>query len=115
MYHTISASGDAEGWNIAFYVFTGCRSLLFFVVIILLATGAQLGGGLWGWFSAAPRVQGCLSQFVCPGGCRPLLCLVVVILLATGEQLGDGWPGRRPRLVGGKQSQAWPVACEAGC
>lgn len=39
MYHTISVSGDAEGWNIAFYVFTGCRSLLFFVVIILLATG----------------------------------------------------------------------------
>lgn len=41
MYHTISASGDAEGWNIAFYVFTGCRSLLFFVVIILLATGER--------------------------------------------------------------------------
>ncbi len=41
MYHTISVSGDAEGWNIAFYVFTGCRSLLFFVVIILLATGER--------------------------------------------------------------------------
>ena len=41
MYHTISVSGDAEGWNIAFYVFTGCRSLLCFVVIILLATGER--------------------------------------------------------------------------
>lgn len=41
MYHTISKSGDAEGWNVAFYVFTACRSLLFFVVIILLATGEQ--------------------------------------------------------------------------
>lgn len=47
MYHTISISGDAEGWNIAFYIFTACRSLLFFVVVILLATGAA-AGGLWG-------------------------------------------------------------------
>ncbi|KAL4424923.1 hypothetical protein ABPG77_009652 [Micractinium sp. CCAP 211/92] len=39
MYHTISIYGNAEGWNVAFYVFTACRSLLFFVVIILLATG----------------------------------------------------------------------------
>ncbi|PSC67979.1 G -coupled seven transmembrane receptor [Micractinium conductrix] len=39
MFHTISIYGDAEGWNIAFYIFTACRSLLFFVVVILLATG----------------------------------------------------------------------------
>lgn len=44
MYHTISLYGDAEGWNIAFYVFTALRSLLFFVVIILLATGKKEGG-----------------------------------------------------------------------
>lgn len=41
MFHTISVYGDAEGWNIAFYIFTALRSLLFFVVIILLATGAE--------------------------------------------------------------------------
>ncbi|KAL4860143.1 hypothetical protein ACK3TF_000346 [Chlorella vulgaris] len=39
MFHTISLYGDAEGWNIAFYVFTACRSFLFFLVVILLATG----------------------------------------------------------------------------
>jgi len=44
MFHTISIYGDAEGWNIAFYVFTACRSLLFFVVVILLATGGRVGG-----------------------------------------------------------------------
>lgn len=45
MYHTTSIYGDAEGWNIAFYIFTACRSLLFFLVVILLATGGRGGGG----------------------------------------------------------------------
>jgi hypothetical protein len=42
MFHTISLYGDAEGWNIAFYIFTACRSFLFFLVVILLATGGCL-------------------------------------------------------------------------
>lgn len=81
MYHTISVSGDAEGWNIAFYVFTGCRSLLFFVVIILLATGEGLptlgccaAGHAWGWHGL--------------GRCRSLLLFEAVTLLAT-----CGWAG----------------------
>lgn len=79
MYHTISVSGDAEGWNIAFYVFTGCRSLLFFVVIILLATGEGLptlgccaDAHAWGWHGL--------------GRCRCLLLFAAITMLATG-----GW------------------------
>jgi len=41
MYHTISVSGDARGWNIPFYVLTGCRPRSPPVVIILLATGER--------------------------------------------------------------------------
>jgi hypothetical protein len=44
MAHTTSIYGDSEGWNIAYYIFTGCRGFLFFVVVILLATGGWVGG-----------------------------------------------------------------------
>lgn len=58
MHHTISIYGDAEGWNIAFYIFTGFRSLLFFIVIILLATGARRGTQAGGQSVAGRRVVG---------------------------------------------------------
>lgn len=39
MYHMISVFGHPEGWNIAFYVFTAMRSVLFFSVVVLIAAG----------------------------------------------------------------------------
>ncbi|KAG7667863.1 putative Protein CANDIDATE G-PROTEIN COUPLED RECEPTOR 7 [Nannochloris sp. 'desiccata'] len=39
MYHMIGLHGHPEGWNIAYYIFTAMRSVLFFVVVILIATG----------------------------------------------------------------------------
>jgi len=39
MYHMIGVHGHPEGWNIAYYIFTAMRSVLFFVVVILIATG----------------------------------------------------------------------------
>ena len=39
MNHYIQKTGDPEGWNIAFYVFSFLRGLMFFTVIILLGTG----------------------------------------------------------------------------
>ena len=32
MYHLIRARGDSEGWNLAYYLFTFLRGLLFFTV-----------------------------------------------------------------------------------
>jgi hypothetical protein len=39
MYHFINLTGRADGWNIVFYIFTFCRGLLFFTVVILIGTG----------------------------------------------------------------------------
>lgn len=39
MLHHISLTGSADGWNIAFYVFTFLKGLLFFTVIVLIGTG----------------------------------------------------------------------------
>ena len=39
MNHYIQKTGDPEGWNIAYYIFTFLRGLMFFTVIILLGTG----------------------------------------------------------------------------
>lgn len=39
MYHMIALHGSPEGWNIAYYIFTFLRGILFFVVVILIATG----------------------------------------------------------------------------
>jgi hypothetical protein len=114
MYHSISIYGDAEGWNIAFYIFTACRSFLFFLVVILLATGGWVGGGGW----------------VCVGvgECALMLCACVMMvrcavcggLLAAAQQpcphhlTHDGAPlapsGRSPHL----QPPPPRPACPAG-
>lgn len=39
MYHAIGVSGHPEGWNVAYYIFTSMRGLLFFTVVILISTG----------------------------------------------------------------------------
>jgi G protein-coupled receptor 107 len=39
MFHMIAVYGHPEGWNVAFYLFTAVRSVLFFAVIILIAAG----------------------------------------------------------------------------
>lgn len=45
MYHYIEATGSADGWNIAYYVFTFFRGILFFTVVVLIGTGE--GGRSW--------------------------------------------------------------------
>ena len=72
MFHMIGSHGHPEGWNVAYYISTATRGVLFFVVVILIATGwsymkpflaerekqilmvvvpLQVGGwgGGWGW------------------------------------------------------------------
>eukprot|EP00798_Chlamydomonas_sp_ICE-L_P015863 gene15863-21990_t len=39
MYHFLEYSGKADGWNVAYYIFTFCRGVLFFVVVVLVGTG----------------------------------------------------------------------------
>eukprot|EP00884_Botryococcus_braunii_P011998 jgi/Botrbrau1/2079/Bobra.0047s0041.1 len=39
MYHLIRLTGQPEGWNVAFYIFTFMRGILFFVVVVLVGTG----------------------------------------------------------------------------
>lgn len=39
MYHYIERTGHADGWNIAYYIFTFCRGILFFTVVVLVGTG----------------------------------------------------------------------------
>eukprot|EP00195_Chlamydomonas_chlamydogama_P007284 CAMPEP_0202900684 /NCGR_PEP_ID=MMETSP1392-20130828/11979_1 /ASSEMBLY_ACC=CAM_ASM_000868 /TAXON_ID=225041 /ORGANISM="Chlamydomonas chlamydogama, Strain SAG 11-48b" /LENGTH=407 /DNA_ID=CAMNT_0049587125 /DNA_START=187 /DNA_END=1407 /DNA_ORIENTATION=+ len=39
MYHYIETTGHADGWNIAYYIFTFCRGILFFTVVVLVGTG----------------------------------------------------------------------------
>eukprot|EP00735_Rhodelphis_limneticus_P009406 TRINITY_DN2737_c0_g2::TRINITY_DN2737_c0_g2_i1::g.27652::m.27652 TRINITY_DN2737_c0_g2::TRINITY_DN2737_c0_g2_i1::g.27652 ORF type:complete len:480 (-),score=131.26,sp/Q8BUV8/GP107_MOUSE/42.48/5e-81,Lung_7-TM_R/PF06814.8/2.5e-50,GpcrRhopsn4/PF10192.4/9.6e-09,GpcrRhopsn4/PF10192.4/2.5e+03,RDD/PF06271.7/1.2e+02,RDD/PF06271.7/4e+02,RDD/PF06271.7/0.14,DUF1443/PF07280.6/0.71,DUF1443/PF07280.6/4e+02,DUF1443/PF07280.6/2.7e+03 TRINITY_DN2737_c0_g2_i1:529-1944(-) len=40
--HSVKVTGDDEGWNIAFYVFSALRGVLLFVVIALIGTGWTL-------------------------------------------------------------------------
>lgn len=39
MYHYDQISGNPDGWNIAFYVFTFVRGIMFFTVVVLIGTG----------------------------------------------------------------------------
>jgi len=39
MYHEDRVTGSPEGWNVAYYVFTFFRGVMFFVVIVLIGTG----------------------------------------------------------------------------
>lgn len=39
MYHDLRVNGDPLGWNIAFYVFTFFRGIMFFTVVVLIGTG----------------------------------------------------------------------------
>ena len=39
MYHMQRTTGDSDGWNIAFYIFSVFRGTLLFTVIVLLGTG----------------------------------------------------------------------------
>lgn len=38
-YHYVKTTGSPEGWNIAFYIFTGLRGIMLFVLISLIGTG----------------------------------------------------------------------------
>jgi hypothetical protein len=35
----IERTGGAEGWNVAYYIFTTARGLLFFTVVVLIGAG----------------------------------------------------------------------------
>ena len=39
MYHYLRVTGDPSGWNIAFYIFTFFRGIMFFTVVVLIGTG----------------------------------------------------------------------------
>ncbi|GAB4816676.1 hypothetical protein N2152v2_003722 [Parachlorella kessleri] len=39
MYHAIGLTGHPEGWNVAYYIFTFFRGILFFTVVVLISTG----------------------------------------------------------------------------
>lgn len=39
MFHLIKTTGHPDGWNIAFYVFTFFRGIMFFTVVVLVGTG----------------------------------------------------------------------------
>lgn len=39
MFHLIRTTGHPDGWNVAFYIFTFMRGVLFFTVVILIGTG----------------------------------------------------------------------------
>lgn len=39
MFHLIKTTGHPDGWNIAFYIFTFFRSIMFFTVVVLVGTG----------------------------------------------------------------------------
>lgn len=39
MYHYIRVTGQADGWNIAYYIFTLFRGVFLFSVIVLIGTG----------------------------------------------------------------------------
>ena len=39
MYHVIRVHGDPDGWNVAFYIFSAAKGLMFFTIVVLLGTG----------------------------------------------------------------------------
>jgi hypothetical protein len=39
MYGTMAKSGDAQGWNIAYYVFQSARAVALFTVVLMIGTG----------------------------------------------------------------------------
>lgn len=39
MYHYDRVSGNPEGWNVAYYIFTFFRGIMFFTLIVLIGTG----------------------------------------------------------------------------
>ncbi|CAD7702408.1 unnamed protein product [Ostreobium quekettii] len=39
MQHYLRVTGDPSGWNIAFYIFTFFRGIMFFTVLVLIGTG----------------------------------------------------------------------------
>jgi len=47
MNHYIERTGHADGWNIVYYIFTFCRGILFFTVVVLIGTGWSYMVGGW--------------------------------------------------------------------
>ena len=39
MYHVIRVHGDPDGWNVAFYIFSAAKGLMFFTIVVLIGTG----------------------------------------------------------------------------
>lgn len=39
MYHVIRVRGDPDGWNVAFYIFSAAKGLMFFTIVVLIGTG----------------------------------------------------------------------------
>lgn len=39
LYHFTQISGSPDGWNVAYYIFTFLRGIMFFSVVVLIGTG----------------------------------------------------------------------------
>lgn len=74
MFHMIGVHGHPEGWNVAYYVSTATRGVLFFVVVILIATG---------WSYMKPFLAEREKQ---------ILMVVVPLQVGVGGRWG-GWGG----------------------
>ena len=83
MFHMIGAHGHPEGWNVAYYISTATRGVLFFVVVILIATG-------WSY----------MKPFLAE---REKQILMVVVPLQVGVLGGGGFGVRN----GGTGRQFW--------
>ena len=110
MYHYLRATGHPDGWNIAFYIFTFVRGLLFFSVCWAFCTRPPLGR-VWPALMTAPPASDARNF----GQILPLLQWLqrAADMLAAREQLiacmmswwqvvvlvGTGWSYMKPLLA----------------
>lgn len=95
MYHFIERTGHADGWNIAYYIFTFFRGVLFFTVVVLIGTG-------WSYMVSAAH---CGQQCTASSAHRQLSGAAQEAGRSTAQYSGAGLPG----AVG--QASANPRVC----
>lgn len=64
MNHYVALTGSPDGWNIAYYIFTFFRGILFFTVIVLIGTGWSYMKVRTARCAADQRARRCLR--LCP-------------------------------------------------
>ena len=79
--HYVEISGSSDGWNVAYYVFTFFRGILFFTVIVLIGTGWSYmkvrggGGVLCSHFGLVRGQQPTRGTAFCQHKCKPSACV----------------------------------------